>query len=114
MDRSRNEQANMTSKELLLSELCAGIFVLSNIGVKLSVSPGRSWIMLPVFGGACLAYWLARRICLTSGLTVMGAVLDSLITVFTIAAGVFLFQEQLSFRQYTGILLLLLGLLLVR
>ncbi len=100
--------------DLLFAILTASVFVLCNTGTKISLDPGREWVMYPVYFGAAFAFWLFRKVCIEHGLAVSSGVVDSLITLVSIAIGIFFFHESLHTRQYVGLGVLLVGLYLVR
>ena len=94
--------------------LCAAAFILSNVGTKLSLTVGQEWIMYPVYVLACVAFWLFRKLCIGHGLAVSSGIVDSIITIGSIAIGLLVLHEILSLKQYIGLALILVGLILVR
>lgn len=104
----------MGYRDLLLSILCAGTFLLCNTGAKVSLTPGREWLMYLVYCGSVLSFWLFRQVCISNGLAVSSSIVDSLVTVISVLVGVFILQEQLVPRQYIGLGALFAGLYLIR
>ncbi len=93
---------------------CAMLFVLCNVGTRYSLEPGRNWVMFPVAVCSVIAFLVFQVVCKSYGLAVTSGIVDSLLTVLSIAAGLLLFRESLTPRQYVGIALLIAGLYLSR
>jgi uncharacterized membrane protein len=71
-------------------------------------------MMWAAYGAAAIAYWTFRRVCLTKGLAMTEGVFGSLITVTTVAIGLLFLQETLNAKQYVGLSLIVLGLILIQ
>ena len=63
---------------------------------------------------AVLAFLGFRWACKEFGLGVASGVVDSLLTLLTVAYAVFILKDRLSGSQYAGLVLILVGLLLVK
>jgi transporter family protein len=97
--------------------ICAGVaalYVAANVLTQKSLEPGKAWLMGVVSVLAVAAFFAFRFICQRFGLAVSSGVVDSLLTILTLAIAVFVLKEELTVRQYCGLGVLLLGLYLVR
>jgi drug/metabolite transporter (DMT)-like permease len=78
-----------------------------------SLEPGRTHYLGYVFLLACVAFLGFHWCCQQFGLAIASAVVDSLLTLLTVAYAIFVLKERLNAIQYAGITLLLVGILLV-
>ena len=104
----------MDLKAFVLSAGVAGLYVLANVLTQKSLEPGKSWLMALVSLLAISAFFAFRFMVKSFGLAVASGVVDSLLTLLTIAFAVFVLRESLSVKQYAGLSCLLVGLYLVR
>ena len=103
---------NLTS--FLWSAAVAGLYVAANVLTKRSLEPGRAWLMILVSVLAVGAFFAFRAICKQFGLAVASGVVDSLLTLLTLAIAVLWDKEVLTTTQLTGLGFILVGLFLVR
>lgn len=104
---------SLSAVALLWSLLCAGLLIICNVLTKLSLSDGKSWLMIPVYVGAAAAYWVFRKVADLTGLTRGEATIGSLITLLTVGIGVFVLRESISVKQAIGLVLIGIGILLL-
>jgi drug/metabolite transporter (DMT)-like permease len=104
----------MDVKFVISSVGVAGLFVLANALTLKSLEPGMAWLMLVVSVTSVGGYFAFRFMCAASGLAIAAGIVDSVIIFLTLGIAVFIFDEQLTIRQYVGLVVLLVGLYLVR
>ncbi len=104
----------MDYKAISFSAGVALLFVFANILTKKSLDAGWEWLMVVVSFLAVAAFIAFRSVCKNFGLAVASGVVDSFLTIFTIAVAIFVFKESLTAKQYAGLGLLFIGLYLVR
>ena len=92
----------------------AGLFTAANICVKLSLNKDRQWAIFLAFAASIAAYWIFKRTCEAKGLAITESIFGSLITVLTVAAGIWMFRESLTAKQFAGLALIIAGLFLVQ
>jgi drug/metabolite transporter (DMT)-like permease len=88
--------------------------VWANILTEKSLEPGRFHYMGYVSVLAVVAFFGFRWACLQFGLGVASGVVDSLLTLLTLAYAVFVLGEDLTRIQYAGLAFILVGLFLVK
>lgn len=103
----------MDIRAVVLSVVVALFFVGANVLTKRSCAPGEGHLMVWVSLLAISAFFGFRLVCQTYGLGLTSAVIDSVLTLLTVAWAVFILRERYSTVQYVGLILLLVGLLLV-
>jgi drug/metabolite transporter (DMT)-like permease len=104
----------MDSRAIFLSVCVAGLYVFANVLTEKSLTPGKEHYMAYVCVIAVVAFLGFRWCCQQFGLGVASAVVDSLLTLLTVAYAIIILKDRLTAIQYVGVLLLLLGLLLVK
>jgi multidrug transporter EmrE-like cation transporter len=104
----------MDARAILLSVAVALLYVLANVLTEKSLEEGKSHYMGYVSLVAVIAFWGFRWTCQHFGLAVASAVVDSLLTLLTVAYAIFVLKDSLSTIQYVGVFFLLIGLLLVK
>ncbi|MBX7133087.1 MAG: DMT family transporter [Fimbriimonadaceae bacterium] len=92
---------------------CAALLIASNILTKLSLAAGRGWLMVVVYGCAALGYAFFRKVTVSAGVARGEALIGSLITLFTVAIGVFILRETITLKQAIGLVLIAVGIVLI-
>ena len=104
----------MDFRAIIFSVAVALIYVLANVLTERSLAPGKAHLMAWVSALAVVAFFGFRFVCQHYGLAVASVVVDSLLTLLTVAYAVFVLKDRLSTVQYVGVFLLLAGLFLVK
>ncbi len=90
------------------------LFTVANVCVKLSLGKDKQWLMFLACAGSIGAFFLFRRVCMMKGLAVTEGVFGSLITVLTVAIGLWIFKESLTVKQMAGLGIIVVGLFLIQ
>jgi len=104
----------MDMRAVCFSALVASMYVLANVLTERSLQVGKSHLMGYVAVLAVAAFFGFRWCCREFGLGIASAVVDSLLTLLTVAYAIIVLKDRLSPVQYVGVFLLLLGLILVK
>ena len=91
---------------LLTTLFGATLFALANLCVKLSVTKENPWFLYGAFALSIVAYWLYQRAVVNKGLAIAEGIFGSLITIITIAIGLFIMRETITTKQGFGLALI--------